>query len=238
MEMAGDIGSISDAKDAVRRVLLAVTPKWLLAGQTLLLAATCAMFFGAGKFGDNIYVAAALGYVLLGFTVLIQRRRGARTFSREPFTAPHYLANLGGVLLVLILLGSVRYLTEGGTFRAYALQFVLALVLFGGMQVALWTLSIRRVQRVGGAVALSDEVIRPRECLMFCAALTQVTEIRSDLLAHALALNAPTFNELFDRLSKAGYVTSRRDQRGSRRPWVALTSRGRAAYDAHMCALG
>ncbi|NMO05111.1 helix-turn-helix domain-containing protein [Gordonia sp. TBRC 11910] len=85
--------------------------------------------------------------------------------------------------------------------------------------------------------AAFDDLIHPRQRLMICAALTQAKEMRFDLLAQALAMSAPTLSKHISRLSEAGYLDSRPDQRDSRRQWVTLTATGRAAYDGHMRAL-
>ncbi|NMO05110.1 hypothetical protein HH308_28215 [Gordonia sp. TBRC 11910] len=145
METNDDAGNLADVQAAVRGAQAAITPMWLRVGSTVFLAGVYAAIYGARETTDNVVIALVLAVVLCGLIMLIQRRRGARSIARQPLTAPQNLANLGCVVLAVMVLGVSRGLVEGGTFAAYALQFVIALVLLGAGQVAFWVLTKRRV---------------------------------------------------------------------------------------------
>ena len=82
-----------------------------------------------------------------------------------------------------------------------------------------------------------DDLIHPRPRLMVCSALAAVSEMRFDVLAKTVQMNAPALSKHLAKLTEAGYISSRPDPKDSRRTWISLTAAGHAAYTGHVKAL-
>ena len=84
-----------------------------------------------------------------------------------------------------------------------------------------------------------DELIHAPNLLRICAALAAVTEAEFSVLRESLEVTDPVLSKHLRVLHEAGYVTlAKPTGRGGRvRTWVALTSTGRRAFEAHVAEL-
>ncbi|GLU48423.1 transcriptional regulator [Nocardiopsis ansamitocini] len=82
-----------------------------------------------------------------------------------------------------------------------------------------------------------DAVIHPTHRLKICAMLDAGTTVEMALVKEVVGLSASALSKQVAPLVDAGYVTQERAQEDSRRIWLTLTPRGKAAYRSHIRAL-
>lgn len=83
-----------------------------------------------------------------------------------------------------------------------------------------------------------DEVIHQSTRLRICAAASVGTAVEFSLLEESLGISTSLLSKQLKVLVDAGYVSlEKRRTVGRPRTWVALTTRGRRAYEAHLAAL-
>ena len=80
-----------------------------------------------------------------------------------------------------------------------------------------------------------DEVIHAPNRLQICAYLTSLAEIEFQVLREFLDISDSVLSKHVKVLEEAGYLdVSKRTANGRQRTWLALSSNGRKAYNAHV----
>lgn len=74
--------------------------------------------------------------------------------------------------------------------------------------------------------------------LQICAMLSAVLEAEFAAVRDAIAVSDSVLSKQVKQLEEAGYVTARKAASGGRqRTWLSLTTKGQAAFAAHLRAL-
>jgi DNA-binding MarR family transcriptional regulator len=83
-----------------------------------------------------------------------------------------------------------------------------------------------------------DEVVHAPNRLRICALLAPLDSAEFATVRDAVGVSDSVLSKHVRVLEEAGYVAVRKAKSGSRiHTWLALTSRGRKAYEAHVRAL-